>query len=96
MKRNSIIEKLYQGDRPLYESVTTSEETKRASEAFVEYDDEFRKKLEEFPELFKLYQKTNKVMEDMISLEENDYYMEGFRLGVLLGLDIADLKERSK
>ena len=90
MKRNSIIELLYRGDRPLYEEVPQGEESKRALEIFISLDDEFRAKLKEYPELLAMYQRTNKAMENMSSYDANDHYMEGFRFGVLLGIDIAN------
>ena len=90
MKRNSVIEQLYRGNRPLYEGIPLSEETKRSVENFIRLDNEFRAKLKEYPDLLAMYQRTNKAMENMSSYDANDHYMEGFRFGVLLGIDIAN------
>ncbi len=60
-----------------------------------ELEDKFKEKYKKFPKLMKLHDEiVNELCADM-SLECDYYYVEGFRFGVLLGLDIAGfIKEK--
>ena len=57
---------------------------------YLKHDDEIRSKLSEFPDLLKLYEKATDSLELLNCEAEDNYYLEGFRFGVLMGLDIAE------
>lgn len=92
MKRNSIIKKLYLGKNPLYASVPYSKKYERLLEEAIKYEKLMRSSLEKYPEILSLYEKTNEVIDDLNNQTVDEFYMEGFRFGVLLGMDIADVK----
>ena len=91
MKRNFIIEKLYNPERPLSEKIPTGEEYKEQSKKLDKLDDEFEEKLKQYPELEKLYSLLNSEMGYMYALYADDCYMEGFRMGMLLAIDIFNI-----
>lgn len=90
MRRNSIIEKLCASHTALQRNAPKSEEVNQAFVVFCNHAARFRSKLQKYPELLREYDKVNRVQGDWARLEANDNFVEGFRLGVLLGLDLAD------
>ena len=96
MRRNSMIEKLCASHTALQGSAPKSEEANQAFVVFCNYAARFRSKLEKYPELLQEYDKVNRVQGDLSRLEANDSFLEGFRLGVLLGLDLADKDEEEE
>ena len=96
MRRNLMIEKLCASHTALQGSVPRSEETKQAFLISCNQEEAFRNKLAKYPHLLEEYNRINRIKETWCGLEANDSFLEGFRLGVLLGLDLADKDEEEE
>ncbi len=95
MKRNEIICQLYFG-RGQYGSVPQSAESKRMEDEFFAADMEFKEALKKYPELLDMYQDVIQIKEGMFYEGVQRHYFEGFRFGVLLGIDIASEETSNK
>lgn len=62
----------------------------------VEHDDKMREELKNLPELLKHYIKTIEACEATHYEEVITRYADGFRLGVLLGLDISEFTSQGR
>lgn len=89
MKRKSAIMQMHYCERGSYEDVPCSNEYFKLLDEYVKNDSEIRVKLSEFPNLLELYKKANDSLEILNCESEDNHYLEGFRFGVLIGLDIA-------
>lgn len=90
MKRNFILEKIFNPKRPLYELIPESDEYAEQQKKFFALDEDLRKKLEEYPTLTKLYDSVSLERDYLSVLSSDDYYMEGFRVGFMLAVDLFD------
>ena len=52
-------------------------------------EEQFKDKVKKFPELEQLHNEILAELHEHLSSETDYYYTEGFRFGVLLGLDVA-------
>lgn len=96
MKRKSAIMQMHYHERGSYEDVPCSNEYFKLLDEYVKNDSEIRAKLSNFPDLLELYKKANDSFEILNFEDEDNHYLEGFRLGVLMGLDIAGDREKEK
>ena len=88
----SAIKDMYEKRRGHYESVVHGEEYQKCLDEVIKCDDEMREALKKHPKLLELYQKSTNALDALSVAEEDDYYIEGFKFGVLMGLDIAGIK----
>ncbi len=88
MNKKSAIMQRYYGLRGHCETISCSPKYGELLDDVVKNDEEIRKKLAEFPDLLSLYEKTNSSIEALHLDTLDNYYLEGFRFGCLMGLDI--------
>lgn len=84
----SPILQMFYGERGNHDTIPFREEYASLLEKVAHYDNNLREKLKETPELLELYQQTTDAIDAMHSNAMDDYFSEGFRFGVLLGMDI--------
>jgi hypothetical protein len=84
----SAIKEIFYGQRGI-EFVPQGEEYSAKLEALVLAEEEMEQKTKELPEWKALFEKVKSAFEDLGVNECDAYYFEGFRLGVLVGLDVA-------
>ena len=85
----SAIEQMCFGLRGTYESVRASEKYSQLMDKVCEFDDKLTEKLKYDKESAELF----KDAIDEASCEECEtFYKEGFRFGVLLGIDVSEEK----
>ena len=89
MSRKSAIEQMYYGERGNLNNIPSSPEYAHLLDEFSANDRKMREKLKNLPEILALYQKTEKSMNAITSKDAYDYFAEGFRFGLLLGIDVA-------
>lgn len=92
MKTKSAIRQMFNSEKGTFESVYMTAEHQKLLSEVVNFDDELRAKLSTKPELLKLYTKTNDTIEAMHCESEENHYVEGFKFGLLMGLEIATEK----
>lgn len=88
----SAIKDMYEKRRGHYESVVHGEEYQKCLDKVIKCDDEMRGALKKNPKLLELYQKATRALDALSVAGEDDYYVEGFKFGVLMGLDIAGMR----
>ena len=89
MEKLSPIMQMYYGHRGNYEKIPCTKEYFKLLEKVIENDDELCEKLSAYPELLELYKKTNESIEALHCESADSHFSEGFKFGVLMGLDIA-------
>ena len=89
MKRKSAIMQMYYGERGNVERISCSEEYYKLLEVVIKSEEELRKELEKIPKLFELYKKTIEAIDALNDEQLDNYYLEAFRFGFLMGLDVA-------
>ena len=80
---------MFTGVRGNCYSVPCSSKYFELLEEVAKNDTEIRKELAKFPNMLALYEKTNNSIEAMYLESLENYYLEGFRFGALMGLDIS-------
>ena len=89
MDKKSAIVQMYYGLRGQVDSLRNSQEETMILEKIIIQEEAFRKMLT--PEQLKAYEKTKSLFDDLSAEESDCCFVEGFRFGVLMGMDI--LKE---
>ena len=87
----SAIRQMFNGKRGNSESLQGSKAYYEQLDIVVEKDELMREKLKDTPELLKLYEETTFAIDDYHGIGGDDCFGEGFRFGVLMGLDVAGL-----
>ena len=86
----SAIDQMLYGLRGTYESVQASENYSRLMGKVCEIDNKLTQKLKEDKEAAELYKQFKDALDEVTSDENEIYYKEGFRFGVLLGIDVSE------
>ena len=88
MKNQSAILQILNGDRGCNDNIRCSPEYSKALDKVVEFEEKLTSKLKLEPDLYKLFEDFNDALRTMHCEEVDDYYLEGFRFGALIGIDI--------
>ncbi len=89
MKNKTALEQMYYGERGQYDSVRASTEYSRLVEIASNLEKEFLEKLNNNKELIKLHKKIIDAYEDASCEEVKNNYFEGFKFGLLMGIDVT-------
>lgn len=88
----SAIEQMCFGLRGTYESVRASEKYSLLMGKVCEVDDKLTEKLQDDKEAAELYRQFKDAIDEASCEECETFYKEGFRFGVLLGIDVSEEK----
>lgn len=88
----SAIEEMCFGLRGTYESVRTSGKYSQLMDKVCEVDNKLTEKLKNDKAAEELYKQFKDAIDEASCEECETFYKEGFRFGVLLGLDISEEK----
>jgi hypothetical protein len=89
MKEYSAIQEMYYGRRGTNEYIKNSQRYQEILTEYIEAMEELEAELKKFPKMLALYEKAETLNEEMQAESLDTHYCEGFRFGVLMGLDIA-------
>lgn len=90
MTKKSAIMQMFYGKRGYNELVPCGKTYRKLLRKAIEKEENMKEKLREQPELLKLYEEAIEAL-DALSDESSDrHYVEGFRFGVLMGMDILN------
>ena len=89
MKKASAISLMYHGQKGNMTSIPKSEKSSKAIVKAMSYSIEFKKQLEKYPELLDKFQTIEKLEDEYIKDIKELAYSEGFRFGLLLGVEVA-------
>ncbi|MCL2375239.1 MAG: hypothetical protein FWC82_01785 [Firmicutes bacterium] len=85
----STIKQMFLGEKGNYDNVKFTEEYDAFLDKTVALEQEFKVKFESNPEIFKFYLKISNAVEKLNAEVTTANYVEGFKLGVLLGLELS-------
>ena len=89
MKDKSLIAQIFYKERGNYETIPQSEKYKKALQVLVEKDEEMRAQLKNLPDLLQIYNDVTWAEGDLNCKSVEDHFLEGFRVGFLLALDVV-------
>ena len=85
----SVILQMFNKERGHYESVPLNEAYQEQADKLAALEEELREKLKGNPDLVALYEKVSEAFFAVASAVGDSHYVEGFKFGVLMGLEIA-------
>ncbi len=85
----SAISDMFYGRRGQLDQLPVTEEYRKQFNEFFVYQKELEEKLKQNPDLLQLYKQVLNSYDEVVCIQVEDYYAEGFRYGVLIGLDVA-------
>lgn len=89
MEEYSAIQDMYCGRRGTNEYIKNSQRYQEILTEYIEAMEELEGELKKFPKLLALYERAEALHGEMHAESLDTHYCEGFRFGVLMGLDIA-------
>lgn len=93
MKNYSAILEMYRANRGTYNTLKPTEEEKTKLSEIVNLENKLLKELHNSPHLIKLYNNIDEAVVELNILNNESTYIEGFRFGFLIALDVfMDIK----
>ena len=92
MKQDSAIMQMFFGQKGHCDKITCSKEYIEYMGEFVRNEQKLKEQLSQYPDIESLYIRAKSAMENMYQEQANDYYAEGFKFGMLLGMEIIEKK----
>lgn len=89
--KKSVIKDIFHGFRGNVETMTRAPETKKYAGLVSDSYDELIKRLS--PEILEYHQKFVDALESNFSEEVDFFFCEGFKLGLLIGLEVMESEE---
>ncbi|GHV01429.1 hypothetical protein FACS1894211_11160 [Clostridia bacterium] len=93
MKKQSAIRQMFNGEWGREDLSKGTDEYWKLHEEVTKYDGEIRKKLNDSPKLLVLYEKVGDATDAMCAEENAAHYVEGFKFGLSIGLEIGESTE---
>ena len=95
MQKSAILQMFY-GERGSMNDVPNSREYSEQLDKFCEAEKDFLEKISGVPDYQALYRQFLENVFELQCRSMDDYFSEGFRFGVLMGLDVANFKKRGE
>jgi hypothetical protein len=93
MIKYSALKEMYYGNRGQYDTVIIEKADLKILDTIVECDDMLRDKLKERPELLEIYNKFDDALSELNSIENENFYIEGFKFGFLMAIDVFNFNK---
>ena len=90
MKKYSAIKDMYYGNRGGHDTIKIENEAVVLDD-INECENLLLKKLSEKPEVLEIYKKLDNAIGELNCIENEHYYIEGFRFGFLMAMDIFNI-----
>ncbi len=91
MKKYSAIKDMYYGNRGGHDTIKIKNEEVSVLDVIIECEDLLFKKLGQNPEILEIYKKLDYAIGELTCIENEHYYIEGFRFGFLMAMDIFNI-----
>lgn len=85
----SIIKQIFYGNKGHYETIKLTEKYKKMLNKVIIYDEKLRRGLTN--KQLHLYQQTNDAIEELHNVSIDNHFVEGFKLGLLIGIECSDI-----
>ena len=92
MKKKSVILQMLYGQRGGANNMKFIPETAPYIDIIDECFEKIKEKLEEIPEVWELFLKYNKNIDSVQLLTLDAHYLEGFKFGLLMGIEAGESK----
>lgn len=94
MKKSTILE-VFQRDRGMSPNIPMSDEYFKLIAKVCDLEKEFMKKIEAEPDLTKQLHELENAIDAASSVEIDNYFVEGFKIGLLIGIEASEPYEPS-
>ena len=91
MKKYSAIKDMYYGNRGVHDKFKIENEEKSVLDVIIKCEDTLLKKLNQNPEILEIYKKLDNAISELTCIENERYYIEGFKFGFLMAMDIFEI-----
>lgn len=88
MKTEDAILQMFYGKRGIHEFIRPTAKHAKLVDNLIKSETALMEKLSAFPKLTALHKKFIEDLNEMFSEELNTHYVEGFRFGCLIGIDV--------
>ena len=93
MKTEDAILQMFYGKRGIHEFIRPTAKHAKLVDNLIKSETALMEKLSAFPELTALHKKFIEDLNEMFSEELDTHYVEGFRFGCLIGIDVMKTPE---
>lgn len=90
MKKYSAIKDMYYGNRGAHDTIKIENEEVIVLDVINECEDLLLKELNQMPKILEIYKKLDDAIGELTCIENEHYYIEGFRFGFLMAMDILN------
>lgn len=87
----SAIKDMFYGNRGQHDNVIINKNDLKILDSVIKFDDTLRDKLKTSPEILEIYNEFDNAVSELNSIENEHYYIEGFKFGFLMAMDIYNL-----
>ena len=91
MKKYSAIKDMYYGNRGVHDKFKIENEEKSVLDVIIEYEEVLLQKLSKEQDVLQIYKKLDSAISELTCIENEHYYIEGFKFGFLMAMDIFDI-----
>ena len=91
MKKYSAIKEMYYGNRGGLDTIKIKNDVTLILDAINESEELLLKKLNHKPEILEIYKKLDSAIGELTLIENESYYIEGFKFGFLMAMDVFDV-----
>ena len=91
MKKYSAIKEMYYGNRGGFDTIKNKNEEMLVLDVINEKEELLLNKLKQKPELLEIYKKLDEAIGELALIENESNYIEGFKFGFLMAMDVFDL-----
>ena len=90
-EKNSAIKDMYYGNRGKLDTIKINNEEVLVLDVINDTEELLLKKLSQEPEILEIYKKLDNAISELSIIENEHFYIEGFRFGFLMAMDIFDV-----
>ncbi|MBO5888701.1 MAG: hypothetical protein J6Q58_01000 [Clostridia bacterium] len=91
MKKYSAIKDMFYGNRGMYDTIKIENIEGIDLEVINKNEKLLLEKLSQNAEVIEIYKKLDSAISELTLIENEHYYIEGFRFGFLMAMDIFDI-----
>lgn len=91
MKNFSAIKDMYYGNRGRHDTINLKNEEMLVLDVITENEKLLLENLSQNPKILEIYKKLDSAIGELSLIENEHYYIEGFRFGFLMAMDIFDI-----
>ena len=91
MKKYSAIKEMFYGNRGVNETIKFDKDDVIFLDAITKNEELLLKRLDSMPDALEIYKKLDNAISEYYLLESERYYVEGFKFGFLMAMDVFNI-----